>query len=243
MIDTYDLLQDFYAEYNTHQLGHVRPSNFIRWVNAISKELFEEKFANGWQVDQKNTDDIGKPFLKSAPLRISSAGGFDVLPYPADYGHISSARFYHKGDYVCVEPPGFEAQDPDADQNYYYQCPDSSLIEVEITIIQNNRWGATLSDKVLCPKKNKPAITQFNGGFRIEPKGIDKIVLDYLRKPKPAIFDYDTVLGSIVYNKAASKPLEWSELLKGEFLSRLGMKYGKFIQQPLLYQMSDKEKK
>lgn len=244
MIDLFQLWEEFCGEYNTHQNGHVRPNRtFVNWVNVISGEIFEDKFKNGWQKSQKVTDDIGLPFLKSMPIQvIPGASNYDIIPYPPDYGHYSSCRYFHHGDAKAVAIDCTNCQDKDS-ENFYYENNDETLQEVSFQLVRNNQWDSVIKHFRKKPTLSNPKLTQFNGGFKIAPKGIGTVVLDYLVKPKPATFAY--TLGpedQIIYDENNSKPLEWSSLMKPEFLVRLGMKYGKFTKQADIYQASDKEK-
>lgn len=238
MIDVFDLYEDFCGEYNTHQRAHVRPeSTFLRWVNNISKEIFEDKFKE-WQKSQKVTDDLARPFLISKLIKISAASNLsDLLEYPADYAHFSSARFFTK-EMQMVVPDDFT-------DGKYYEAQRVEYVEHQLQLTDNNRWDAILNHKMMKPTLKKPAMTQYAGGFKVAPKGLEYVIFDYLREPALATFDYtqgpdDT----IVYNATTSKKLEWSALLKGEFLTRLGMKYGKFLsgQSQLIYETSNAEK-
>lgn len=122
--------------------------------------------------------------------------------------------------------------------------------EIEIDKVVNSRWGALCKHRFNKPTKKKPKITQFDGGFKIAPAGIKVIVLDYLRKPNKATFEYTVIAGdpttgkgdTIVYNANSSKPLEWSDLAINEFTNRIEKKYGKFIRNDFLWQTSEADR-
>jgi hypothetical protein len=246
MIDLFVLWEKFTSGVNTHQGGHARPHReFTSWVNDISKEIFEEKFKNGWQKSQKITDDIGQPFLKSEPLPLTAGSvTYDLLAYPSDYGHFSSCRIFHKEGSNAGEKVECSKRDsPDVAEEHYYENQDENLCEKTIDLIDNRRWGALCEHKTKKPSFEKPYMTQTNGGFKISPKGVGYVVLDYLRLPKEATFSYTVGPDDqIIYNQAGSQPLEWSELLIPEFLARLSTKYGKRIRNEFVYQAGSKEK-
>lgn len=246
-ITLFDLWEKFCGEYNTHQGGHVRPHrNFTNWVNAISISLFEEKFTGAWEKNQKIIDDLGRPFLKVAALSPVASGQHDVIPFPSDYAHFSAARYYYtdgkqQGCIACKPDP----KSPQGSEDFTYETfkPAEGLIEQEITMVKSDKWGPMMKHIVKRPTINSPKMTQFDGGFRLAPKGIGTIYMDYLRKPKPATFMYTLGPGDqIVYDANNSQPLEWTELVINEFLAALGVKYGKFIREGFIYQTSDKEK-
>jgi len=242
MIDVYDLWLDFCSEYNTHQRGHVRPqSTFLRWVNTISKELFEEKFSN-WPKNQTLSDNLARPFLRSRVIRVENGKGFnDIIPYPGDYAHFSSARFFLSKN-VIVEPPSLA----DTVDGFYTleDVEETVYTESVVTLVDNNRWSSLLEHKFKKPTVNNPAISQYDSGFKIAPKRIPYIIFDYLKIPVDATFAYTLGPGDqIIYDRDKSKKLEWNSLTKVEFLSRLGLKYGKFIGGQMVYEMSNAEKK
>lgn len=239
-IDTFDLWEELCQTVNTHQNGMIKPNRqFIKWVNAISIQLFEEKFAGAWQRNQKITDDLANPFLKSFPVKVKDINNptFDLIEYPADYGHISSVRFYHKGDFKPVEVQCEKI----ADNDYKYTLP-NEVTEQPIPYVDNNRWGAIARHKNKKPAFSRPYATQYEGGFKLMPKGVPYVIIDYFRRPVSATFLY--TLGAedqIIYNPASVK-LEWSDLVRNEFITRLKEKFGLFTQQPLIMQSAAQEK-
>lgn len=247
MITLFDLWEKFCGEYNTHQGGHVRPHrNFTNWVNNISISLFEEKFTGAWEKNQKIIDDLGKPFLRSTPAQ-STAGGptYDIVSFPGDYAHFSAARYFHKeGTFDSCDGCKVEIKSPAGEDDYKYETyvAGDGSIEQQIEMVKSDKWGSLMKHLVKRPKPTKPKMTQYDGGFKLAPKGIGTIYIDYLRKPKVATFLYTLGVGDQIIYNPASQPLEWSELVINEFLQALGLKYGKFIRESFIYQTSDKEK-
>jgi len=248
MIDLFVLWEKFCGEFNTHQGGHVRPNrNFVHWVNDISKDIFNDKYKDAWQKSQKITDDLAKPFLRSELVKVQPGGTtYDLVPYPGDYGHISAMRYFYKDKGNGVEPDDYckLKEDPNKSDGFYYETVDAKYSEVGIRILTNNKWEGISEHKMLKPKLDSPATTQYGMGFKIAPKGLQHVMIDYLRPPKEATFDYTLdAEDNIIYNSATSKKLEWSSLLITEFTTRLGKKYGKFIREGMVYQISNAEQK
>lgn len=99
-----------------------------------------------------------------------------------------------------------------------------------------------MKHKTKKPRFDNPYATQFDGGFKIAPKGITFVIVDFFKVPAEATFDF--TLGTddqIIYNAATSKPLEWPELVINEFISRAEKRYGKFTRDPAMYNWADKD--
>lgn len=255
MIDVFDLWERFKGVANTQQGGHARPErNFIQWVNTISAELFEEKFAD-YGKSQQIADTLAQPFLVSVNVALDGSGRepYDLMKLPEDYGHFSSARILIGDDgkgCACSELPTIDGatgkckvipghiDDPDEQKAAEIQA-NASRVEVAINKIDNSRWGAVFQHPRRKPTVTNPYLTQFEKGFKVAPKGVGMIVLDYLRKPKTATFAYTLDANeNMIYNKAGSVPVDWTDLMVDEFLKRLLVRYGTYTQQPFLIQAS-----
>lgn len=254
MISLFDLWQKLIGTVNTHQGGHVRPHrNFVEWVNDISFSLFEEEYSV-WEKEQVISDRL-MPFLRSYNIVVSPESNqmWDVVKLPADYEHFSSARVIRKNGVSCgqlglptvsgkdCKPAACPLYLDEDEQELLRQQADAALVECTITKVTNNRWAAICQHKMLHPTANNPKCTQFERGLKLAPKGLGVIVLDYLRLPKKGSFAYTisnpgTEQEYIQYDADNSQPLEWSETLINEFITRLQKKYGVFVREELLYQ-------
>lgn len=256
MLDPGDLYQKTIALVNTQQGGHLRPQrNFISWLNDISRELFKEKFKD-FEKGQSIDDELAKPFLRSVNVKVTALAGspHDIIPYPDDYGYLASIR-------VLVDPDngvgcpcaGLDALEEDGSCTAY---KDSDLFELaekikgqnlkegNATKIDNQRWGSALDNPFKKPTYEKPVVTQFDGGFKIFPKGIGTVVLDYLKKPKDATYEF--TLGpddTVIYNPTTSVKLDWTDGIVNEFLARLKIRYAAYTKQADMYQEGMIEKK
>jgi hypothetical protein len=262
MITLFDLWEKFIGKANTHQGGHARPHrNFQQWVNDISVEIFEEEY-QVWEKTQVISDRL-MPFLKSANIIVNPVGGqmWDLVKFPADYQHFSSARVIRKDNKSCgdSELVTLDGRDGctevkcefmiDADEKKrLQQQADDSIKEIVITKIKNNKWAGLLDHESDRPSWNSPACTQFDQGLKVAPKALGVIILDYLRLPVKGVFGYTIVDAGleteyIQYDPNASTPLEWSETLINEFLNRLLKNYGTFTRDEMLYQHGENEKR
>lgn len=262
MIDLFELYQSFQSYVNTFQGGWFRPqSDFQRACNDISNQLWNE-WTSQAEISKEVKDNL-RYFLKSENIKVvtekSSFGRIDV---PKDYGRSASLRvitdgksFFPSEDVNDGKCDGFETDEERA-ENYY-----DSIIEVNVDVVDNSRWGAANKHLTKKPKITKPLATQIGqqdgssdtirSGFKISPRDVSVVVLDYYIKPRDAVFAYTITPGNlqtgagdqIVYDKSRSKPLQWPETMIGEFLVRLGERYGAFTRDQFMAQFSTQQKK
>lgn len=257
MISLFDLWEEFIGTVNTHQGGHVKPNrNFVMWVNSISKDLFKEK-CEDYQKSQILSDDI-TIFLKTVNINVPLVPNqmWDLIKTPPDYEFFADARVYRRGAGDNAKACGCIVYDTiDGKTGDKGQCTDyidedelaamqaqqdANLCEVGINKVPTNRWQAICEHRNLKPTVNNPKCTQFDKGFKIAPKGIGVIILDYFRAPAKATFDY-TILNPGLENEyiqfaATSLPLEWKSTMVPEFIAQLQKKYGRFVREPQIEQ-------
>jgi len=254
-IDIFDLWQSLLTEVNVQQNGQIPPFVFQNWVNAVNVEIFSDKF-DSYEKVQKESDEIKVPFLKtvSIPVTVGSGATYGVVAYPSDYEYFSSAMILRQRDekecrnrepLPVIDQGGkcTKYTDPDYAQ-MAVQYAAENLVTREVQLIDNQRWDSCLNHTKKGPTYNDPKITQFDGGFKIAPAGVQLMVLDYLRTPRPCVFAYTITTDDILqYNASGSTQLQWSNILKQEFLTRLSKKYAKYTQSPEIYQMAEGDRK
>ncbi len=253
MIDMFDLWQDFQSLVNTFQGGWYRPqTDFQRAVNDISIELWDK-----WTQEAEKSQQIKDyliPFLLSKNIIVKPANSYySTIDYPKDYGRYATAQIIVAGDKT------FPSQDVDngkccngdfrsqeeINEEYF-----ASITPREIKLIDLQRWESCLTHLTKKPTFENPKMVQIEGGFRVAPRHVSVVVLNFYTKPKEATFVYTTSpadpatgLGDqIIYNKTASAPLEWSEITKNEFLWRLGERFGIFTRDQFMTQVSTQQK-
>ena len=248
-LNIYDLWQTLLTEVNVSQNGQIPPTTFQNWVNEVNVEMFRDKFSS-YELIQQVNDEIKLPFLTTVSIPV--VGGY--IAYPANYEYFSSAKIIRQKDIQkCIN------QDPLPEINTDGKCakytdPDyaamavkfatDNLITNEVQLIDNQRWTAALGHATKCPTYDNPKITQYSGGFKVAPTGIQLAILDYLHTPRAAVFGYTISVDDIlIYSAGSSTQLEWSNILKSEFIARLAKKYAKYIQSAEVFQMSENERK
>jgi hypothetical protein len=259
MIDVFDFYQRVCAYLNTWQNGLLRPNqNYEKWLYDISLMLHKEYFGKQ-EINQIVVDEYTTPFLvsKNIPVQVQVGSPYDFAPLPADYAYWSSARVlvYTNPEGIktvcmddkckCIDPVTGEDV---ADGNPAYQDADivemnkrdADKMKAEYTVKkwQNQQWGGLAEHPRKKPTLEKPGISQINGGFRVMPKDVTSIVLDYFKKPVKPIFAY--TIGSddeIIYNQGGSTQIEWTEKVIPRFLAEMAIRFGSFIGDNNMIQM------
>lgn len=258
MIDLFDLYNRFCSDNNTFQGGFVRPErDFERLVNSISQDIWNE-----WTAQAEKTQEIDdnlSVFLKSINVIVTpSSGNYGIAQYPPTYGRYSVARvLFHndkclcdtsKDQYeegVCKKTGVDETEIEKQERNDRYK---SGIIEVLCTKVESSKWASMLEHKTKCPTLENPGITQIDKGFKVAPRTVSVIVLDYYIKPKYAKFIFTIAAGNpqtgagdyLVYNALQSDKLEWPETMIPFFLDKLREAYSRYTRDAQLFQMSKK---
>src|ERR1035437_1128992 len=257
MIDMFDFYREFNAMMNTSQNGFWRPeTDFEVNVHIASIKLWNNKIDIA-ERNQRTTDDL-RNFLISKNIIVKNQNSFygtidtPISPNP-EYGRYASARLLVAGescvpckdvdDGKCINGE-FKTEQELADDYYNTVC------EIQIEKIDNQRWPNVLQHLTKRPTLQNPKLTQINNQFQIAPRQVSVVILNYYRKPKYATFKYTLTAGNlqngsgdvIIYNKAASEPLEWPETVKNELLDILKDVYIGFVRDSQFQQISASQK-
>lgn len=239
MINIFTLYERFLGRVNTHQGGHARPvRNFENWVNDISMELFEAYY----KVFEKSNhiSDNLTPFLRSANVLVKPQPGafYDLVLKPKDYERWGTMRVIRRGESVCgldgCATLNCEGNYIDADEAAFERARiDADTKEWPIDKIDNARWAALAARRTKKATENSPKCTQFDGGFKLAPKGLPVVVMDFFRLPVTAKFNYTIINAggedeTIQYVATGSVHLDWPQSAMPEFLTRLELAYGGF---------------
>lgn len=247
MLSFFTIWQSFQSLCNTAQNSFFRPqTDFQQAVNDISKELWDE-WTRLSEKDQQVRDFL-RPFLKSKNLLVTPRNSYyGTVDYPKNYGRFATARVWTLGD-QCVPCPdvdngkckGYQSQE-EVNQEYY-----ANIREYEVDLVDDKRWGASLNHLTKMPTLKKPKITQIDGGWKVAPRDVSVLVLDYYIRPREGTFVYTITAGDpqtgagdfIQYDAASSVQLEWPETVLNYFLWKLSTRYGLFIGNQFLSQFS-----
>jgi hypothetical protein len=244
MIDSNDLYIDFKAMFNTAQGGFFPPQTvFIRAVNNISLMLWEK-----WTRQAEKSEEIKDyllPFFKSINIITKPNKSFFAIAVPPiDFERFSSAKILVTKNDTCVCDTGAansNVSQDEIDETYY-----DSITESQIEMIDNIRWSNAIKHLTKFPTFEKPKMTQIDGTWKVSPRGVSVVVLNYYIKPKPATFVYTTTAGNVqtgagdylVYDKDNSDALEWTETVKNEFLCELGVRFGLYTRDQFITAIS-----
>ena len=260
MINMFDLWGKFCSDNNVFQGGMFRPErDFEKDVNSISLEAFADFTAQ----DEKSQQIIDwlSPFANTVNIITTPLSGNEVLAkYPHDnkgeiiYGAYKAARsLQHKEKCLCDESSDVyqdgkcaSATDTELQRQKRIEAYKDGITEVEIIPVKSSAWASCLTHETKCPTFENPKLTQFKDGFKVAPRQVSVIVLDYYRNPVPAKFAYSIAPGNpqtgagdyLIYNQAQSKDLEWPQSMIPYFLDKLQQKYAKFTLNSTLFQMN-----
>lgn len=239
---------------NVQQGGQIRPvSDFQLWYNEVNVQLFHEK-ACKFQLGQQVTDELN-PFHVTVIIPLSPVSGrnYAVAVLPADYEYLIDVRVIRqKDEYACgsleklpiIDQGGNAVKYTDPDYAAMaQQYAGMGLVEETVNVVDSQRWGACLTHPTKGPTWDNPKGSQDGTGFKIAPKNVQAIVLDYFRTPKSAIFGYSIVNDVVIYDPTTSDQLEWTNVIKNDFLVELVKKYASAVGDSALYQQYDNNKK
>ncbi len=254
-LDIFDMWQNTMSLCNVQQGGQIRPvTDFQNWYNEVNVEMFHAKVAK-YQLDQQLTDEIN-PFHKTVIINVTKVSGrnYGVMPLPADYENFIDLRvIQQKSEYACNSIDRFPIIDangkgvPYTDPDYaqmIQQYAGMGVAEETVYVVDSQRFGSCLNHPTDGPTPTEPKATQDGTGMKIAPAGIQAVVLDYFTTPTSAVFAYTIGAGDIVqYNSLGSTQLQWTNVIKNEFLIRLVMKYASFVGDNALYQQYENKLK
>lgn len=260
MIGIFSIYQDFLSRANVHQGGHVPPTVFTRWLHEIQMDIYNDRIEQ-FQKSQKLSDEI-TPFLDSINVIVTHVSGqfYDLVKKPVTYENFSSARVVKKDGQSagCKDLKEYDGEEVEGKCQTYVDPDEQAKLrleagkndcEIDIELIDNDRWAAICSHprkKLTCAT---PKMTQYSGGFKLAPKGCAmNIIMDCFRLPKKPIFNFTVINPQqeneyYLYVAAGSQDLEWSEQLLPTFIAKLLDKYAIFVGNDNMYAQAKNEQK
>lgn len=176
--------------------GTVTISERDYFANQAQLQIFEKDRAIFLKT--KETSDYLELFLKNVIVSVPLIGSF---PYPLDFEHTASMRSY-------------------------YVKPDGKSLERYVAPVKNRDWGAISSSQLYLPTKQFPKYTEFNSEYRVLPRDIGVIMLDYFKTPQFPVWGFNVVNNRPVYDPLTTVNFEWDSFAIGEVLSAFLMLLG-----------------
>lgn len=246
MFTSLSLYNSFSSLVNTAQGSWFRPqTDFIVQANDVSIEVWNTLTVKAEKSQQEK--DYLRNFLKTKNIIVTSQNNFyGILKVPAGYERFSAARLIvHKHTTLPDKAvdggkcDGLKTTEEIKDEYY------NDISQSEIDLIDDKNWAACLEHLKKMPTLKKPKMLQIEDGFRVAPRTVSVVVLDFYIKPQVATFEYSLSPGNeqtgagddIIYN-TNSKPFDWPLSVVPEFLWRLAQRYGIFIDKEKLFGMS-----
>lgn len=248
MFTSFSLYQSFASLVNTQQGSWFRPeSDFIIQSNDVSIEIWDMLTKKAEKSTQEK--EYLRPFLKTKQGIVSSQNTFyGILPLPEGYERFSAARLIVHNEMTLPDKSvdggycynqDFLSQE-EINDSYY-----NNIEERQIDLIDDKNWAACVEHLTKRPTLKAPKIVQIDKQFRVAPRTVSVVVLDYYIKPTPATFKYTVVPGNIqtgagddIQYDTTSTPFQWPETVKPEFLWRLAQRYGLFVDKQFVAQFA-----
>jgi hypothetical protein len=238
MLSLFTIWQSFQSVYNTSQNSFFRPqTDFQQQVNDISKELFLKW--TGMSEKSQEIRDFLFPFLVSKNIIVKPRNSYyGFLEKPSTYSRWASARIWtiNEATVPCAEVDGGKCKgyktQAEVTEDYL-----KNIKEAQVDLIDEQRWAACLEHLTKNPTLAKPKMTQIDGGWRVAPRTVSVIALDWYKEPANGTFNYTVTPGNpqtgagdfIQYDANNNTPLEWPETVINYFVWNLGVRYGCFI--------------
>lgn len=250
-IGVFSLWQDFDSAVNTSINGWFRPeSDFIRAVNEISIKIWN-RLTNDAEKSQEAKDKLF-PYLMSKNIPVENQSiYYGIAKKPSGYGRFASARVVVHADSTLPSKEvnngrceGLKSKEEIKDEYY------DNIKEYRVQMIDNQRWSAYCEHLTKGPTIEKPGITQVNDSFKVAPRKVSVIVIDYYVEPKKATFNYTLSVGvpetgsgdQIIFNPTGNQDLEWPESVRNEFLEELKTWYATYSRDQLLSNINAQSK-
>lgn len=242
-ITPFELWLDFKTWVNTQQGGFMPPQSiFIRVANIASLELWKR-----WTIMAEKSQEVKDnllPFLVSKNVITVQANSFYATFSPPDnYGRFATAKILLTKDDETI--PSIEIDKGKCckgnKQNIKFTplkevSPDdyfNNTRESEIMMVDNQKWSAMLQHLTKYPTFERPKLTQINGGFKVAPREVSVVVLNYYTEPIDAVFGYTPAPGNlqtgsggaINYNPNTSVNFQWGKQVKPDLLEEIKKVY------------------
>lgn len=249
MINIIQLYKDFQGRENTWQGGHAAiKRSFEGWVHEVQIELHNDLIAE-YEKSQIVSDNL-RFFLKSTsvPINIFATGG--LIKYPTDYRYFTGLRFFSKSengkgclcsDFDLMNENG-ECRELEIAEKANYKSS-NELCERSITKVDSQRWGSVCNHRLAPPTLKNPYATQDSNGFKVLPKQLGYVVLDYISIPeRPLISVTYGEDDSDIFNEAESRHLKWGEEMIPQFLAGIKKRYSAFTRNEAGYIQGEQER-
>ena len=248
MISICQLYIDFKGANNTWANGHFRPQSFIYAVHEAQMEIFNE-LRKAWE-NNNIVDDNLRNFFISAQVPIKDIKKGVLIEYPKNYSTFSSLGLFSKTDksagLLCSDLDILDVEKKECralreeEKETGNEVLSNQLIERDIRKVPNQKWRAAVSHEFIKPSIENPICTQYNTGFKVLPKELGNVVLDYLSLPVRPVLNYTKKNQAFICDKECVD-LAWGEEILPELMSRIKTKYASYTSNQQKYIEAVKE--
>jgi hypothetical protein len=236
---------------NKFRSGSVPPNRVDSWLQQSSVSLLTEKYLA--QVQNQKLDDDISTFHRSVNLPVETPEGlnYGLIRFPSDYTYFWQLRAFFQGTIDKLVSCGCPSSDNsacDAKTNLVQPAVPIELIpivkEINIEKVDAGRWASVLNHRTKFPSLNKPYATEFDGGFKVAPRNLNFVTLDYYVLPKKAKFGYDIINNATTgvpyyqYNESLSTQIEWNSQVQNELLAGVMELAAGYLNNPQLLELA-----
>lgn len=161
-------------------------------INAQQATL--QKFENDRAIFLKTqeTSDFLEIYLKTKIGSPDPLTGY--WAYPSDFLHTASMRRYNV-------------------------IPDQQSNEIPFTPVKNRSWGDINRSQLTPATLQFPKYTEFGDKFKILPKNVGIVYMDYFKQPTQPIWNFTVISDTEVYNPVGSVDFEWDSYSAPEVMA------------------------
>jgi hypothetical protein len=255
MINISEFRTNLLDSINKWRSGSIPPGRQDNFIQQASIELLNEKYLA--QIQTQKLDDDISIFHKSVNLPVTVPEGlnYGLIQFPTDYIYYWTLRAFFSGTIDNLNSCGCPTADNSAcnAQTNLIQTPvPIELIpivkEVNVEKVDSGRWSAVLNHRTKAPTLNHPYCTEYEGGFKVAPRNLSIVTMDYYVLPVKAKFGYQIIQNNVTavpfyqYDPNTSTNIQWGSQVQNELLDRVMKLCAIYLNNPNLYSAANELK-
>lgn len=91
----------------------------------------------------------------------------------------------------------------------------------KVEVVTEGERVERLQSRLVYPTPKKPIGCFYQGGIFVDPEGVDRVRLAYLKLPKTPVRGYTVTNNQDIYNASTSVQFDWPEIVHPDFIMRV----------------------